>query len=442
MAASKKRQSADLLPRLLDFLHCHVSPGQHLLLGLSGGLDSRVLLDLLVEARQHFDFHLSAMHVHHGLSPQADVWADFCRRICAEYEIPFQQAEVDVDRQSGLGIEATAREARYQALMAHSADHLVLAHHQDDQAETLVLQLLRGAGVHGLAGMPEASIGAAKSVLRPLLDMTRAQLQEYALRQGLSWVDDESNDDAGYDRNFLRHHIFPAIEERFPSYRRNLARSAAHLGETGELLDELAAEDASCSVTDGKLDIGRLHSLSEARAKNLLRWWIKRRTGLAPSTAKLQEILKQLHAREDAQVCVALGSYQLRRYRQWAYVETPAGPWQAVVEWHGEASLNLPSGVMTFEKTRGQGLSLRQLEGKQLSIRPRQGGERFRIDEKRPHRSLKNLFQEAGIPPSQRNGMPLVYADNELVFIPHIGIAPEYRASSDEPGLLIQWLLA
>lgn len=322
MASSRKRQRADLDTRLLDFLQQYLRPGQHLLLGLSGGLDSCVLLHQLAGLRQHADFHFSALHVNHGISPHAADWAHFCQRLCAGYEVPFSAISVNVPRDSGLGLEAAAREQRYRVLLETDADAVVLAHHQDDQAETLILQLLRGAGVKGLAAMGKVSharaavSGQEKNILRPLLDVSRAELEAYAKAQRLEWINDESNLDLAYDRNFLRHHVLPQLQERFPACRKTIARSAAHLAEAAALLEELAQEDAARAVHEGLLDLGILKNMSLARSTNLLRYWLAEQGGVPLSAARLDDIRSQLlDAKPDARIRISLGSRVLSRRR-------------------------------------------------------------------------------------------------------------------------------
>ncbi|HQR60733.1 MAG TPA: tRNA lysidine(34) synthetase TilS [Methylophilaceae bacterium] len=295
MASSRKLRSAELPARLESFLKQAVRPGQTLLLGLSGGLDSRVLLDLLQRLRATAGFHLQALHVNHGISPKAAEWEGFCADLCASLAIPFQTVCVDIPRDSGLGLEATAREARYAVLLAQPVDAVVLAHQRDDQAETLLLQLLRGAGLKGLAAMPviRASANGQPVLLRPLLDVPRDVLEDYARGHQLRWIEDESNLDLTFDRNFLRHHIFPELERRFPASRTTLARSASHLAEADALLREVAEADAGRLVRDGRLEVAGLAAMSEARAKNLLRYWLDSH-GAATSSRRLQEMYRQL----------------------------------------------------------------------------------------------------------------------------------------------------
>lgn len=449
MASTKKQnRPSDLPERLTSFLHETVAPGQTLLLGLSGGLDSCVLLHLLVAAREHLPFQLKAVHVNHGISKQAAQWAEFCAALCARYLIPFSLETVNVPRNSGLGIEAAARELRYQALRAHPADALVLAHHRDDQAETVLLQLLRGAGVKGLAAMPAVSsksddaqtlVARGVRVLRPLLDVPRGALEAYAYAHGLQWVEDESNLDLAYDRNFLRHHVFPQLEQRFPAARTTLARSAAHFAEAADLMDEVASADAALYMSGVELQIEGLRVLSPARGRNLLRYWLNRYVVTLPNTRRLQEIYRQLlTSRRDAQLRVELAGGEVRRYRDRAVFERGAGGQPLHLAWCGEAELQLPNGVLLFQRVSGYGLAVRHIP-ERLDIRSRAGGEHFRPDTKRPTRNLRHLLQEAGMPPWERAALPLIYLGDRLAVVPGIGVACDLQAGPDEEGWLIGW---
>jgi tRNA(Ile)-lysidine synthase len=406
----------------------------------SGGLDSRVLLELLAELRPAMDFDLCAMHVHHGLSPQADDWAKFCRDVCLALDIPLQIEHVNVSRDSGTGIESAAREVRYKALMSQHADYVVLAHHQDDQAETLLLQLLRGAGAKGLSAM--AMQDDARRLLRPLLDVPRADLQAYAEEHRLQWITDESNHDISYDRNYCRHEIFPVLEKRFPSARQTLARSASHLAEAAMLLDMLAEMDAG--KTTKQLDLTKLAGLPEPRARNLLRWWLSVNGQRLPATVRLQEMLRQLlTSRADATIKIALDTAKgvyLRRYQNQAYLELNGHDRPFALLWQGETELNLPDNSrLIFERRPGLGLAFERLGINRLRIASRSGGERFKPDLAKPTRTLKHLLQEAGIPPWQRERLPLVYCDDALAVVPGVGVECSMQAREDETGLMIVW---
>jgi tRNA(Ile)-lysidine synthase len=443
MASSKKLQDGELPTNLEVFLKKTVYHRQILLLGFSGGLDSCVLFDLLQRVQTAVGFRLQALHVNHGISPNAAEWERFCAEICAEADVPFQAARVSVPRDSGQGLEAAARAARYAVLLTQPVDAVVLAHHQDDQAETVLLQLLRGAGTKGLAAMPAMSESAEGRpiLLRPLLGVSRGALEDYARSRDLRWIEDESNLDLAYDRNFLRQHILPELEKRFPACRVTLARSAAHLGESAILLDEVAREDAAHRVREGRLDLSGLRAFSMPRAKNLLRFWLAGHSSSMPSTRRLGEIYQQLmNARPDAQIRIPLTGGWVRRYRGEAWFE-PQENGTAILEitWRGEGTLHLPGGCLTFSRQMGQGLSLARMASGRPIVRSRNGGERFRPDCRRPTRGLKHLFQEAGLPPWQRQSLPLLYLEEILVVVPGIGVACDFQASGDEMGLVVTW---
>jgi tRNA(Ile)-lysidine synthase len=444
MASSKKLQAGELPTNLEVFLKKAVRPGQTLLLGFSGGLDSCVLFDLLQRAQAAAGFRLQALHVNHGISPNAAAWERFCAERCTEAGVPFQAARVSVPRDSGQGLEAAARKARYAVLLTQPVDAVLLAHHQDDQAETVLIQLLRGAGAKGLAAMPAISecLAGRPILLRPLLDVSRDALEGYARSRDLRWIEDESNLDLAYDRNFLRQHILPELEKRFPACRATLARSAAHLGESAILMDEMARDDAAHLVCEGRLDLSGLRTFSMPRAKNLLRCWLLGHSSSIPSTRRLAEIYQQLmNARPDAQIRISLTGGWVRRYRGEAWFE-PQENGTAILEitWRGEETLDIPGGCLTFSRQAGQGLSLGRVASGRVMVRSRNGGERFRPDCRRPTRTLKHLFQESGLPPWQRHNLPLLYLEENLVVVPLIGVACDFQASGDEMGLVVTWL--
>lgn len=442
MASSRKAFPADLPLVVETFLRKSVSPGQTLLLGFSGGLDSRVLLDLLVSLREIMGYQLRALHVHHGLSPHADAWASFCKEVCVTQQVPFQAIKAQVPRDSGLGLEAAARLARYEALLAQPAAAILLAHHRDDQAETLLLQLLRGAGAQGLSAMA-AEHGprcADRRLLRPLLTVGREALQRYAEARGLRWIEDESNRDIAHDRNFLRHQIVPQLQQRFPAALTTLARSAAHLAEAAELLREVGAEDAVRWVRDGRLQLAGLAAMSPPRACNLLRYWLQG-YGVSLPTRRIAEVLRQLTtARADAAVRIAVPNGTLQRYRGEAYFCAGAPPRHFEARrWQGESEMAFPGGRLLLAMRHGQGMQWQQVEAKGLWLRPRQGGERMRPEANRPTRPLRLLFQEAGVPPWQRDSLPMAYVGAQLAAVPGIGVDCDFQAAPDAPGLVMIW---
>ena len=421
--------------------------GAQLVVGLSGGVDSVVLLHALAGLRAMLGLRVRALHVHHGLSANADAWAQFCEAFCAELGIELALERIAVDRESALGTEAAARELRYGAFRKQCADAVVLAHHQDDQAETVLLQLLRGAGVRGSSAMPPVRVldeANGLRLVRPLLGLRRGDILSYAHAAGLRWVEDESNADLAYDRNFVRADIMPRLSARFAGTTATLARAALNFGDAAHLLDELAAIDAEGSVHDDTLEVAALKQLSAARARNLLRWFLQRQGLPTPSRDQLDEALHQaLAARLDGRPRVRLGAAWLRRHRGRLQLERAMDErqqhWSRV--WTGEARIELPAGLggITFEAVTGAGLAAERLRARELVIKPRSGGERLRLSPKRPSRTLKNLLQEASLPHWQRDRLPLLFADTELVWVPGVGIDYRYAAGPGESGVLPRW---
>ncbi|MHB1352813.1 MAG: tRNA lysidine(34) synthetase TilS [Thiobacillus sp.] len=424
-----------------DALVRHVFPGARLVLALSGGLDSVVLLHVLAALRGQHRFVLSAVHVHHGLSPSASDWADFCERLCAAHALELQVHRVCIAGGDPLGTEAAARRERHRVFASLDADFVLTAHQQDDQAETLLLQLLRGAGPKGLAAMPQLRRpgGWRAAQLRPLLDVSRHVIRDYAQLHGLAWVEDESNLDLRYRRNALRQDIMPRLAVHFPGSTPALARGAALQAEAAGLLDDLAALDAEGAVRADRLDCAALAALSPQRARNLLRYFIERQGCPLPNARVLDEARLQLvEARHDARVRVNLKAAELWRFRGGAHVVPPAPPPAAAVRWRGEPSLWLPAAAcrVEFRPTTGRGLKRGLLATGTVTLDVRRGGERLRLHPGGPHRSLKNLLQEAAVPPWQRARLPLLYWDGQLVWAAGIGFDPAFGAAPDEAGLM------
>jgi tRNA(Ile)-lysidine synthase len=448
MESSRNSSSSEGLPgRVAAVLAPVVFPGAHLALGLSGGVDSSTLLSILVDLASALRFSLRAVHVNHGISPNAERWAGFCAELCRKSRISLQVEKVDIASYRSLGLEGAARHARREVFARIDADFVVLAQHRDDQAETLMLRLLRGAGVSGLTGMAPLGVisGARARLLRPLLEISRAEIESYAREHGLSWVDDESNTDTARRRNFLRHEVFPLIEERFPAARAAVARAADHLSEARGLLAEMARGDLNaCSGGEGTLEIPSLLRLGAARAKNLVRFWCESRDILPPTTAQLEELLRQLgKPGADARLSLKASRWQFLRHRSKLYlrpVDESVKP-DFRQEWKGENALALLAlgGVLKFKPEEGRGLSLAKLRQAPVTVRLRQGGERLRPDPRRPRRTLKNLFRERGIVPWVRDRLPLLFCGEELVSVPGVGDACEFRAAPGERGLMVSF---
>jgi tRNA(Ile)-lysidine synthase len=464
MASSRKssRSRTDLAARVAAQVRTVIRPRDRLLVGLSGGVDSVVLLDALHRIARTLGFHLSALHVNHQLSPNAGRWSAFCRDWCRARGIPFRAVKVRVLR--GNSVEAAARAARYAAFAGAAADYVVLAHHQDDQAETVLLQLLRGAGVKGLAAMPllraegrgprvegkttrHSTLDtrhAAPAILRPLLDVTRSEIEAYARKRKLKWIEDESNQDIYFQRNYLRHEVLPVVARRFPAYRATLARAAQHLAEAARTLDEVAAADGAEWIASGSLAVDALRRLPAARARNLLRYFLAGHGLTMPGAVRLEEALRQaLDAKQDARVLVELGDFTLRRHAGNLHLvrSGSAPPAHYEKHWRGEKAIALRElgGVLSLAPARGSGISLARLGARPVTIRVRQGGERLQPDCRRPRRSLKNLLQEARLPPWQRERLPLLYCGEHLVWVAGIGVDCRYQAASGELAIRPVW---
>ncbi len=407
-----------------------------------------VLLDALSEIAPANGVALAAVHVDHGLSRNAGAWAEFCAGECRKRRVPLTVRKVVVERAGPGGPEAAARDARYRAFEALEADFVALAHHGDDQAETLLLQLLRGAGPPGLAAMPVLHARrAGPALLRPFVALPGAALEAYAKAHGIAWIDDESNADLALRRNFLRHQIAPRLASAFPGYPATLVRAAAHQAEAARLADELAAQDAGALlVTAGAagetLDRHAFSALAASaphRARNLLRWFLHRHGLRAPSAARLAAMQDQLaRASADARVRLAHDGVELGFHRGRIVVHAPSIP-SFALPWRGEADLALPHGILEFAPTPGTGLAATVLAQGSTVVRPRAGGERIRLASGRPRQALKRLLQSAGVPHWQRDTLPLVWCGDTLAAVPGIGVDVAFAAAAGSPGYEVRW---
>lgn len=439
-AQQKKSLQHQLKVFLADVFLSQNKPNPKLLLAFSGGLDSTVLLQLLVETNKTLPFQLTVQHVHHGLSPNADAWADFCAETCKKLNIPFALSQIKINKNSGLGTEAAAREARYKALLESEADFILLAHHQDDQAETLLLQLARGAGVKGLAGMGSVN----NKLLRPLLDAPRSALEAYAKLHHLTWIEDESNLDTKFDRNFMRHEILPKLEKQYPAIRQTISRASKNMAEASALLDEIAAEDVKSCTQNTALNLALLQKLSAPRVHNALRFWLLQNNCDNPSAAQLSQMTQQLfYAKSDANIKINASAAQyLCAFQGNAFlIKKPQKiDFSFNKTWSGEDKITLPDGSnLKFSQKMGVGIALKCTEKNALIIRYRQGGETLKPQENRPSRSLKTLLQNANIPPWQRERLPLLFVNNMLAVLPNIAVAAALKAKPDELGLQVIW---
>jgi tRNA(Ile)-lysidine synthase len=414
----------------------------------SGGVDSHALLHALAALRPMLPSRIAAVHVNHGLQADAGAWDRHCRDVCAELEVEYVSLQVNGRAAAGESREAAARAARYAALAdwLPPRHYLLTAQHQDDQAETLLLQLLRGSGVKGLAAMPALATFGRGYLLRPLLERRRGALLEYAVANRLDWVEDPSNEDISLDRNFLRHAVLPLLGQRWPALAATLSRSARHCAEAALVLEQLAEQDAG-ALTNGSADtlsVSGLRRLSPQRRSNALRHWLVRQCGRSPSTAVLARIVDEvLLGRADAEACVRWSSCELRGYRDRLYLLPRGAAYEAPVplKWRPEEALALPNagGVLSASRCTGGGLRARVFVAEDVCVSWRRGGERCRPAGRRHHHALKKLFQEFGIPPWERGRIPLVYIGAELAAVADLWVCEPFDARPDEPGYRIHW---
>lgn len=397
-----------------------------------------VLLDALTSVSAGHSLEVSAVHVHHGLSPNADHWARFCAEQCASRSVPLAVHRLHLERKSGQSLEALARAGRYEHFMSCDVDVIALAHHADDQAETVLLQLLRGSGPRGLSAMPLFRRGTP-ALLRPLLSQTRETLAAYARTRGLGWIEDESNSDTTHRRNLLRHEIAPRLAAGFKGYPATLTRAASHQAEASALLDELAALDAEGAIDDAGLDRAQLAGLSNARAANLLRWFLRREGLRPPSDARLADVLRQLRsASADARTRIAHDGAEIGCYRGRVVVHAPTTASFAVA-WDGAPEVHLPGGILAFEPADGEGIAFAKLSIAPVTVRSRTGGERIRLAANRPRHAVKKLLQQASLTVWQRQALPLVWCGDALAAVPGVGVDVAFQAAAGEKGLRLIW---
>ncbi|WP_145586419.1 tRNA lysidine(34) synthetase TilS [Yersinia kristensenii] len=441
---------------LLNPLFAQFGEQRHVLVGFSGGLDSSVLLHLLVCLRDKLipDLMIRAIHIHHGLNPLADSWVRHCQQQCEQWNIPLEVVRVNIDARH-TGIEAAARTARYQAFTSHLADNevLVTAQHLDDQCETFLLALKRGSGPAGLSAMAAKMHFAHSQLWRPLLAFSREILENYARTQQLQWIEDDSNQDDRFDRNFLRLRVLPLLTQRWPHFAQAAARSASLCAEQEQLLDELLADNLQqLQNADGALSIEGLLLASEVKRAAILRRWLAGGGALMPSQSQLQRLwLEVAMARQDAEPQLILGTHQVRRFRQYLYLLSPLAEiriphlsWAKVqVAPDGMAAMPAPLvlpanlGVLSFATKAGQAVKVPAI-GEEISIRFGLQGD-IKIVGRHHSRQGKKIWQELGIPPWQRERIPLLYFGEQLIAAVGVFITQAGQVNEGDPSWHLHW---
>jgi len=417
-----------------------------LCVAFSGGLDSTVLVHALARAiadRPHY--RMRAAHVDHQLHPDSERWSEQCGRVAQSLRIEFVPLVVTLAASPEAGVEAAAREARYGALreILKPNEVLLTAHHADDQLETMLMALMRGAGLRGLSGVPSVQIFGGGWLARPLLEFGRAELEQWARAEQLQWLEDPSNENTSFDRNFLRSRVLPALRERWPAAAHSATRSTAHLREASRLLDVLAATDLETVASGPCLAMARLANLAPARRRNVLRHWIRQQGMRVPSTRKLATIERDLLiAREDRLPCVEWDGVEVRRHRGLLYCMRQRMPFEPAdtLTWNVSQVLELPAqlGRLRVQRDPLGGLSAARLPAA-LQVHFRHGGEALQPAGDAHHRKLKKLLQDSRVLPWWRDRMPLIYAAERLVAVGDLWIADEFAARGGEDALRIVW---
>jgi tRNA(Ile)-lysidine synthase len=419
----------------------------------SGGIDSSVLLHACSRGREHAPaLELSAIHIHHGLSENADHWAAHCEASCRALLLPFRIVRVAVNDRAALGVEAAARRARYDALRehasAHEGVHIALAHHARDQAETVLLQLLRGAGPAGLAAMPEH----APPFARPLLHVEKAAIDRYASAHEIAHIVDESNDDERFARNRLRRRVWPVLTDAFASAERTLSRAAGLQFEADQLASDLAQIDfASCAEND-TLVASKWRTLSSPRRRNALRFWLAARNVVAPSAQRLAEWEKQLLTANPTQNLILTHASiegSIRLYRDRICFVKPGfvslEQMRPGIQWTGESEVQFGVGIVRFVAANSQNYNpnLERLRpfilGNSWKIRTRREKDKIVLSPNSGGLSMKNVFQDANVPPWLRNEWPILTCNGEIAAIPGVAISQTFQAKEDEAGFLLSW---
>ncbi len=403
-------------------------------IGYSGGVDSHVLLHCCASVTD-LKNKLTAVYIHHGLQAEADAWAEHCEKTAKELGVGFIALRVNANAVPGESPEEAARNARYDAFktLICRDDVLLLAQHRDDQLETVLLQLFRGSGLRGLSGMPEHMAFGAGVILRPLLNTSKQAISDYADAHQLSWVEDPSNQSNDYDRNFLRNAVVPLLKQRWPSIDKTVARSATHCADAQVLVDEVADElfNAVFDPTDKTLVIGRLLQHHSHPRQLIIRHWFRHLGLKMPAQAQVGRIVNEVVAAAGHRDPILAGKgYSIRRYRDKLYCLThqPEKPDSQNIVWPpGQASIRIDQNRILSYALGSIGICREQWQNAKVEIRFRRGGEKICLPGREGHHSLKNLFQENGIPSWERDATPLIYLNDRLAAIGDLWIgAPFY----------------
>lgn len=437
--------------RLARILHCEfeLDDDTGIYVGFSGGLDSMVLLHALAHIKKIERRRISALHVNHGLHERAGTWEQHCRDLCRALGIRYYSQQLDCTDPSGKNTEASARKARYHWFEKQMSDGAVLltAHHSGDQTETILANLFRGAGAHGMAGIRKSRPFGPGMLWRPLLDVDRDSLEHYARSHELDWVEDPMNEDLSYTRNHLRHRVLPVVREKWPGAAKTITRAAINWRETVELLDEFARADLRIiphrrEAPFDILSVPAMAGLSRQRKINILRNWFVQCGFQPPSRVHLLSVIDGLVEIKPKTTSVQTwSSVEVRRYGDWLYLSAPLGR-QAVpaMNWDRDAAgdMLINGRKLVVRPAMGTGINKTVYDCQTISVRPRRGGERCRLPGRANHQKLKKLFQQYGVPPWQRDQIPLLYVGDALAGVVGHWYCQPFAACDDETGMVFE----
>ncbi|MGR9114317.1 MAG: tRNA lysidine(34) synthetase TilS [Gammaproteobacteria bacterium] len=433
-------------PELIKAMLRRAGDPKHVFLAFSGGIDSHVLLHLC-QAIPEIRGRLTAVHVHHGLQKVADLWPAHCKKTAEQLGVDFRELRVDGRAEGRESPEEAARNARYTALsaMLDRNDVLLVAQHREDQLETMLLQLFRGAGLSGLSAMPEVMALGKGILLRPLLHVSKQAIDEYARSHRLEWVEDPSNRSDEYDRNFLRNQVLPLLKQRWPALDKTVSRSAGHCAEARRFIGQ-AAEDLLVRVmkpSDNTLKISELRLLDRYRQQLVIRQWFARSGLKMPSQGFVRRVMSEVvEAAESKDPVLNNQGYTIRRYRNHLFcvAQSAAEPVATDISWRqGEVDLQLPDGSHLRCVASGTGIDALLWRESEITVRFRSGGEKIGVPGRKGRHSLKKLYQEAGIPPWERPTIPLIYMDNQLAAVAGLWVSDRFFKAKNGPCIQLVW---
>jgi len=409
----------------------------------SGGVDSHVLLHSCSQLQNKLKaLTFLAVYIDHGLHEDSSRWSTHCEQMASALDIPFISQKVNAQNDQGEGPEQAARRARYAALsdFIDESSVLLTAQHQDDQAETFMLQLLRGAGVDGLASMPIVNPFGLGLILRPFLKLSKQQLLDYAKKEQLQWVEDSSNLNEAYDRNFLRQQVIPLLQSRWPAFSKTTARSASHCAEAGAILVDIASS-ILLKMDNDELGIGLVLSQKPEIQRLVIRQWLKAQDVRSPSEKILEQIVKMLIVEVDKLPLVAWGEHEVRLFNgALFYIPRFEKNQLQPMQWQGKKLvLPDPLGNLSIKELLGRGVKRDLWDSSTVTVRTRQGGERIKLTGRSGRKQLKKLLNEERILPWVRSLLPLIYLGDELVAVADLWVAEPFLADENEPAYQIKW---